>query len=166
MKVFDHLFDDFFNQIIIDELQNASFNFASDPPPEGKSDSGFIHMSLHDGKVDSFISSKLNVYGEIITKKIFSLMPELNEYYPRRFCWNYYSKSSSGTYHQDTNTNNNITVVYYLNTCDGGTYIEDKFVQSESGRAVVFDSRTNHCGIGPTEYDKRYMLNIILTKEI
>ena len=85
MKVFDHLFDDFFNQIIIDELQNASFNFASDPPPEGKSDSGFIHMSLHDGKVDSFISSKLNVYGEIITKKIFSLMPELNEYYPRPF---------------------------------------------------------------------------------
>lgn len=165
MKVVNDLFDNFFNECVIDDLRTAMFSLATDPPPEGKSDSGFVHISLQDGNVDSFMSSKLNVYAELILKKVVSMNPELTEYMPRRYCWNYYNKSSSGTYHPDTLEPNHKSIVYYLNTNDGGTYIEDKFVKSESGRAVIFDSNIQHCGIGPTEYDTRYMLNIVLIKE-
>ena len=165
MKVLNDLFDDFFNESVIDDLRTAPFSFATDPALEDKSDSGFLHLSLQDGKVESFISSKLNVYAELILKKIISMNPELSDYYPRRFNWNYYNKSSSGTWHPDTLEPNHISIVYNLNTNDGGTYIGDKFVKSEAGRAIIFKSNIEHRGVGPTEDAQRYMLNIVLMKE-
>jgi len=165
MKVLNNLFDNFFNETVIIDLRTAPFSFATDPAPEDKSDSGLVHLSLHDGKVESFISTKLNVYAEIILKKIVSLSPELRNHFPRRYNWNYYNRSSSGTWHPDTLEPGHVSIVYNLNTNDGGTYIGDKFVKSEEGRAIIFDSHIDHRGVGPTNDAQRYMLNIVLMKE-
>jgi len=165
MKVINNLFDSFFNESVIDELRTADFTLALDPPPEGKSDSGFVHSSLQGGNVNSLLSAKLNAYAELILKKIVRLNPDLRNYFPQRYVWNYYNKSSSGTYHPDSLEPDHISIVYYLNTCDGGTFIEDKFIESKEGRAVIFNSDVSHCGIGPTEHNARYVLNIVLVKD-
>ena len=50
------------------------------------------------------------------------------------------------------------SAILSLNTCDGGTYIGDKFVKSEENRLVIFDGSLPHSSTTCT--DKQYRVNI------
>lgn len=165
MKVLNELFDSFFNESVIDELKYVPYVLAADPTGGRHSDSGFVHVSFDANQPENYYNNKLNVYAELILKKIVSEQQHLKKYQPVRYYWNYYNRASNGTFHPDTLEPNHISIVYNLNTCDGGTMIEKEFVKSEQGRAVIFNSSTSHCGVGPTKDPVRFMLNIVLAKE-
>jgi len=78
----------------------------------------------------------------------------------KRYLWNYYNRSSCGYFHNDYSASNHCSVVYYLNTCDGYTQIDDKKIYSEAGKCIFFDSHIGHKGVGPKKDKKRFVLNI------
>jgi hypothetical protein len=47
-----------------------------------------------------------------------------------------------------------------LNTCDGGTWVENKFVKSEENQVIFFDPSKPHCSTSCT--DNQVRVNIIL----
>lgn len=164
--VLENLFDDFFNDCIQSELKKVKWMLSTDTLDENYSDAGFLHYSLNlfnPSKKPEM--NKLNFFGELITKKIKDNIPNLEDYIVTRFLWNYYNRSSTGTFHPDEKTNNYVSVIYYVNTCDGGTVVGNKFIKSESGKAVIFPSTTLHRGVGPKEDLQRYVLNILLYEE-
>ena len=50
--------------------------------------------------------------------------------------------------------------VFYINTCDGGTWIKDKFIQSISNRILLFDSNQPHQSTNCTDKKCRFNINI------
>jgi hypothetical protein len=69
-------------------------------------------------------------------------------------------------WHTDYQFNNhfsNITAIFYLNNCNGGTElkIKDKikFVKAEENKMLIFDSNTEHRVCTSTDIDKRYIIN-------
>ena len=163
--ILENLFDDFINNRIISELRNVKWILSGDTLDNEYSDAGFLHYSFNNNKPPHEQISRLNLYGELICQKVMEQIPDLQSYWITRFLWNYYNRSSTGTFHPDEHTDNFLSIVYYVNTCDGGTMIGDTFVKSESGTAVIFPSKTLHRGIGPTKDPNRYVLNILLYKE-
>ena len=178
MLIQDNLFDSFFNQIIIQDLNQCSWKMASCPTPDGKCDSGIIYESWHvDWGQEAYSTNKMNCYAEIILKKFLKDAGDLGPIGIHRYWWNYFNRANAGSFHKDINENSTdclrngqskvedfYSIVYSLNTCDGGTMIEDQFVKSEEGRAVMFPSNLEHRGIGPTVDAQRYNLNIIIQR--
>lgn len=81
----------------------------------------------------------------------------------RVFC-NYQNRNSKGIIHKDTFEPKHQSVVFHLNTNDGGTLFGEsgeKFIKSESGRCLSFDSMSYHGALGPTEYKQRFVVNIV-----
>tara|TARA_R110000851_G_scaffold50049_1_gene119951 strand:+ start:689 stop:1159 length:471 start_codon:yes stop_codon:yes gene_type:complete len=50
--------------------------------------------------------------------------------------------------------------IFYINTCDGGTWIKDKFIQSISNRILLFDSNKPHQSTNCTDKKCRFNINI------
>ena len=61
--------------------------------------------------------------------------------------------------HRDFNFNHK-GAIYYLNTCDGGTYIGDKFIPSIENQILLFDSSTPHQSTNCTDEKCRFNINI------
>lgn len=68
--------------------------------------------------------------------------------------------------HRDC-TAEKIVMVYYVNDCDGGTYIfpdenleKASFIRSKKGRAVFFSGGTLHAGQHPIESPARCVINM------
>ena len=49
--------------------------------------------------------------------------------------------------------------VFFLNTCNGGLYIGDKFIKSEENTVVKFDSSIPHSSTNCTDEKARFILN-------
>lgn len=82
-----------------------------------------------------------------------------------RILWNYYNRSSTGIYHVDKDFTDMkyFSIVYHLNTCDGGTIIEkNPMIPSIAGNAIIFPSNLPHRGVGPKKDPARFVLNFIL----
>lgn len=62
--------------------------------------------------------------------------------------------------HTDFNIKNGKTAILYLNTCNGGTYIKNKMVNSEENKMVIFPCETLHRGVSQTDVDRRAIINI------
>tara|TARA_R110000803_G_C11776131_1_gene295939 strand:- start:59 stop:532 length:474 start_codon:yes stop_codon:yes gene_type:complete len=50
--------------------------------------------------------------------------------------------------------------VYYINTCDGGTYLGDKFIPSVANTILLFDSSEYHQSTNCTDQKCRFNINI------
>jgi hypothetical protein len=50
--------------------------------------------------------------------------------------------------------------IYYINTCNGGTYIGDKFIKSIANRLLLFDSSKLHQSTNCTDKKCRFNINI------
>ena len=50
--------------------------------------------------------------------------------------------------------------VYYINTCNGGTYLGDKFIPSVANTILLFDSSEYHQSTNCTDQKCRYNINI------
>lgn len=139
---------------------------------ESKSDSGMILTSYDENlkfptaESDVIQLSNLNAAARFIL----SAYLERSQYkfrniVPVSILWNYYNKSSDGVEHKDIDFDNFYSIVYYLNDCDGGTYVGNDFYESKAGEAVLFKSNILHRGVGPTKSKSRYMVNLIFRCE-
>ena len=165
IDTFDRLLDDEINQIVIEELySNGLWTLAVDDTIDcEESDQGF-NMCTYSlaPNVSVYPNEILNSIGKIILKKVVNKYENNpNECMPVRFLFNYYNRASSGQFHIDNPDPRSQSIIYYFNTCDGGSIVNDEFIKSESGKAVVFNSNIQHKGIGPTINKNRYVLNIV-----
>ena len=102
----------------------------------------------------------LNIYARLIANILCS---KLNFKYNsiQRVYWNYYFKGQGGIGHVDSDTKNNVSVVYNMKNTDGGTEILNKFYPDIEGQAKIFKSEWFHKGVS-TKLDKsRLSLNIV-----
>jgi hypothetical protein len=64
-------------------------------------------------------------------------------------------------WHVDTDIDNFKTLLYYINTNNGGTAFETgEFVKSEQNTAVVVDGNIHHQSVGQTDTNVRLLINI------
>ena len=64
-------------------------------------------------------------------------------------------------WHVDTDIDNFKTLLYYINTNNGGTAFETgEFVKSEQNTAVVVDGNIPHQSVGQTDTNVRLLINI------
>lgn len=50
--------------------------------------------------------------------------------------------------------------IYYINTCNGGTYVGKKFIQSIQNRMFLFDANKEHRSTNCTDQKCRFNINI------
>ena len=65
-------------------------------------------------------------------------------------------------FHCDTD-NNNLTAIYYMNTCNGKTRFENPEigdVDSVGNRIVIFNAKQKHCTVTATDVQARVVINI------
>jgi hypothetical protein len=176
--VIDDIFDDDTNKVIIEYLQKQSgwhldgdlYNFNIKYDTGDYSDTGMLLLSYETNR-DNYLNqhnSTINVLGTLILDKILLKLKPMKfiNYKLNRFLWNYYNKASTGIMHRDMESltpTRYCSIVYYLNTCDGYTIIDDKEYESKSGRCVIFDSKLLHRGVGPSNDKKRFVLNIMFS---
>lgn len=137
---------------------------------EEHSDTGLLLHTYNDAPHEEDVSPEyesLNTLAQFIFE---SVMDKSKYVYHDielvRILWNYYNRASTGIFHVDkdfTDGKKYFSVIYYLNTCDGGTIIgKHPMIPSVSGNAVIFPSNQPHRGIGPTQEPTRYVLNFLL----
>jgi len=135
------------------------------------SDTGMLLLTYSDGPLGDDINNQylgLNTLAQYIFDSI--MEKSKTEYIgiaPVRILWNYYNRASTGVFHVDKDFDKNkyFSIVYHLNTCDGGTVIKQTKIPSVSGNAIIFESNVPHCGLGPNHDPARYVLNILLRYE-
>ena len=81
-----------------------------------------------------------------------------------RFFWNMYYPNHKSLGHIDDPKDDSVSIVYNLNTTNGGTMIDNKFYQDKAGEAKVFRSNLQHQGIGDTSNTCRFNLNVLLER--
>jgi hypothetical protein len=180
-EVIDDVFSDkFFTQYLLEGListkgwQICSDNFYessvgdSDFESSKYSDPGVILETFNQERPpqERFGDHRLNAYGDLIFTKILHLSQYQYEGVGvLRYFWNYYNRSSTGLYHLDMTDadppGNYCSIVFYINESDGGTYLEKEFFEHKANRAIIFNSKTPHRGVGPTNAKQRWNLNII-----
>lgn len=159
------------NHLIIQELlDSCRWRLAFDNGPEdvhnsvlnNKRDKDFgLNMRSYHSREYFDENVKLNIWAQIV---LFSVLEKNKKFInPRvvRFNWNYYNKSSTGNFHTDSENNNSHSILYSLHNSDGGIEIANTFYQDVEGEAKLFNSRTQHKGIGPTKNLMRLNLNIV-----
>lgn len=170
-KILENILDIETNNIVIEELRNnCSWKLADDSNDQetGYSDQGFNSLTYtHAPNKIVYPNDFLNSIATLIFKKVVTKVEEEpDQCIPVRFLFNYYNTGSEGRYHIDNPDPRSKSIVYYFNDCDGGTFVEDDFIESKNGRAVVFDSNLNHKGAGPRKFKQRFVLNIIYLRGI
>jgi hypothetical protein len=155
------------NIIIIKELCNHHWFLAFDKSKDrlykvfSSKNNGFSILTFYNGKKNKI--SKLNFYGFLIfdiIKDRLNLNGEID-----RLHWNMYFKKQDSETHTDKNFDGFKSILYNLHTTDGGIEIENKFYPDVMGQAKIFKSNLLHKGIGPTNDNVRFNLNIVF-KEI
>lgn len=137
---------------------------------EGRSDTGLLLHTYNDAPCDEDDSHQyesLNTLAQFIFESVMAKSKYVyHDIELIRILWNYYNRASTGIYHVDKDFIDGkkyFSVVYHLNTCDGGTIIEkNPMIPSVSGNAMIFPSNLPHRGVGPTKEPTRYVLNILL----
>jgi hypothetical protein len=169
MKIYSNILPNDLNSKIIKILLNEpNWRFGKDYEKEivsGVFDSAINHAGFslisYDAVNNINIDSVLNIYADIILHFVVQAH-ELNKFTVQRFCWNYYMSGMQGNYHVDHDGDDRLSILYSLNTTDGGLYLGDKFYPDCEGEAKVFNSYLKHKGVGPQKHKARFNLNTIL----
>lgn len=83
-----------------------------------------------------------------------------------RFLWNYYNRSSTGTAHIDYDSDNYVSIIYYLNTSDAFTIVGDTSVDCVEGQSIMFNSKTLHRGTSLIQSKFKFALNIMFSYDL
>lgn len=134
------------------------------------SDTGLLLHTFNDAPHEDDVSAEYESLNTL-AQYIFESVMERSQYVYHdielvRILWNYYNRASTGIYHVDKDFKNGkkyFSVVYHLNTCDGGTIIEkNPMIPCVAGNAIIFPSNLPHRGVGPTKDPTRFVLNFLL----
>jgi hypothetical protein len=169
MKILPHILPNNSNQRIIKNLLHSPhWQFAEDddkPAEVGVFDNNVNHAAFILTSYDLFKNINndaiLNIYANLITD-IVCEKEEIKNYTIQRFCWNYYMPGMSGNYHTDNENDNRLSILYSLNTTDGGFYLKDDFYPDVMGTAKIFKSNIEHKGVGPKKDKARFNLNVVI----
>lgn len=173
VKHFAQLFPPEFNQVVCYELhRRAEWRLCLDEhylegyDPQQFSDTGSVYYTYsedHDWNSVNTQDPNRGYFNTLAYTILHTALKSTDITDPRisRVMWNYYSRSSTGITHKDSEQPNTYTLVYNLSDTDGGTYIQDEFYPGRSGDAVLFPSNTAHRGQGPTQQPRRFALNVI-----
>lgn len=185
VETFDTGLDQCFNDYIIKQLyassswrvsydefyqheKNSSY-YVDNRLDDKFSDSGMLLCSYSIDQPDhvNHFNFKLNVLANLIFSIIIKKQTKyvFKETRPTRFLWNYYNRASTGVLHKDEIKKNFGSIVYYLNTCDASTIIEDIKINCIAGTGAIFDSNSWHRGTGPADSKNKFMLNIVFSYE-
>ena len=66
--------------------------------------------------------------------------------------------------HTDTDAENGMSCIYYLNDSDGDTFFfgeDNRTVTPKENRAVLFDAHHHHCSSNPINTDRRMIINTV-----
>ena len=172
VQKFTDIQDSYNNQVALDALRRITgwniCNTRNDPCPDSYSDLGLVCRTFDIMPEELVNSPELNYFAYLVCNKIASLAG-IRNWRPARYLWNYYHRSATCNFHQDCGYyptyDDKITylsLVYYVNTCDGGTTVESEFFPSIEGNAVLFPSTTLHKGHPPVKDQQRFVLNGML----
>lgn len=172
IEVLDNIVDKDYYNLVINSLYQSPCWYPSldeevelDDLNKDKSDSGFLIMSYNCDKPEVGMKPDHN-YINHHAYNLFQLFLMKSSYRfkdvdLKRYLWNYYNKSSDGVLHCDSDAESFFSIVFYLKDSDGGTYVENEFIEDACGRAVLFKSNTPHRGKGPTIFKNRFCLNVV-----
>jgi hypothetical protein len=173
--VIENLCDKFHNKILLQYLSiykgwsicNDFTSYGDTAPSVNTntySDGGFIARTFSLEQPMPENSYHLNEAAYFILSKV-AMHLDIKTYTGHRYNWNYYNRSSTGTQHRDADKSASlVSILYNLNTNDGGTIIDGTMYSSVAGTAIVFPSHILHKGVGPTKSSQRYNLNIIFAE--
>jgi len=185
-EIIENACEDSFNQFVIENLKKqSSWNLSPDQYDtkiqtdmdstsyakniDGFSDTGMLLTSYsnHPDEEDiNYDHEGLNLLAQYIFESAIKKSAyNYQDIELIRILWNYYNKASTGIFHVDKDFDEQkyFSVIYHLNTCDGGTIIEENdMIPSVAGNAILFDSNLPHRGVGPSKDDSRFVLNILL----
>jgi hypothetical protein len=169
MKIYNNILPHDLNSKIIQILvESPHWQFAEDDEKgilPGVFDNSVNHSAFILSSFDIFKNTNcapiLNIYADVILQFVLKECG-IDKYKLQRACWNYYMPGMSGNYHMDNENDNRLSILYSLNTTDGGFYLEDKFFPDIMGQAKVFKSNIKHKGVGPIKDKARFNLNMII----
>tara|TARA_R110000803_G_scaffold138979_1_gene205661 strand:- start:49 stop:579 length:531 start_codon:yes stop_codon:yes gene_type:complete len=123
---------------------------------------GFTHITcdIEENQLLN-MNDPLNVYASIVVNKIVETA-NIKFNFINRIHWNYYLQGQEGIGHVDKNTDNYLSILYNIQTTDGGTEILGKFYKDSEGEAKIFKSNWIHKGFSTKEDKARTSLNIVL----
>ena len=169
------LYPDEFNKSLRDQLQRSAEwrlcldeHYLPGSDWDQHSDTGFVYYTYINDRDWAEIAARdpargfFNTQAESILHTALSRMG-INQAVIHRIMWNYYNRSSQGILHRDHQLPGLHSMVYNLSHTDGGTEIEGKFYQGNSGTAIVFPSELEHRGFGPKQQPTRFVLNCIFS---
>ena len=179
-KIIHNVMNDDFNEMLTEDLTTVNrWTIITDwdlypennlAEPEKFSDSGLSIKSydhggtIGDGSFDP-VFTRLNAIGKPIFDAIIEKSDIIKPVQLLRLQWNYYNAGSTGNTHVDTEQDGIQSIVYNINTNNGGTVIDGEFIKSVAGDAIIFPSNVPHHGVGPGQAEMRFMLNIMFYVE-
>ena len=115
---------------------------------------GYFYFT-HDLYKDNIVTSNHFYLVEPLIKK-------LNILFLRRVKINCYTRDSKLIRHRE---HQDLLVphqgaIFSLNTCNGGTYIKNKFIESKENRIILFDPSIKHSSTNCTDEQARFNINI------
>lgn len=129
------------------------------------SDRGFVYIN-YDKNKNIRDNDILSTYGLIIFDSIKEKSHLLKSNNITRFFWNYYHPKSTTSFHIDSESSTNMSIIFNPHTNSGGTeFILDgktEFIKSVQNEAIIFPSSIEHRGIAPKTETSRFSLNIIV----
>lgn len=133
----------------------------------------FVHIIIRDNKVNS---QKIELIKPILQNLAEKMQKNI---YVEKAKFNFLPQAVSNNYHYPhvdvkSDSNEMMSMIYYVNTCDGDTYffndtgpktktvtkVVDK-VTPKKGKAVIFESKQFHSGSSPVDSEKRIVLNVV-----
>ncbi len=105
------------------------------------------------------------IFDETRIKRIEPILTRLNIDFLLRAKVNLTTRTSEplqSNFHCDTNQNN-LTAIYYVNTCNGKTRFENpdiEDVDSIANRVIIFNAQQKHCTVTATDVKARVVANI------
>ncbi len=131
---------------------NFSYFFSDKVANKEDNKNFYFYHPLYDNNLPK--SNYFNLIKPLIDKlNILSLIRAKVNCFPRSEKLIKYDK------HSDCNFTHK-GAIYYLNTCDGGTYIGEKFIPSIENQILLFDSSILHQSTNCTDEKCRFNINI------
>lgn len=180
-KIIENILPNNISNIIKEKLINTSgWQIVHDGLPlevfstvHQASDGGMLLFSHKKDEENTF--HELNFYADMILRLVLekcvvtqehAIVPEFSNIELHRHLWNYYNGNSKGVEHTDKDLDDFYSIVYYVNTTEGGTFIIDDegnkfFSPSVAGNCVIFPSKLLHWGTGAPINGHRFALNIL-----
>ncbi len=140
---------------------------------QGLNPNQFVHLVISESKVNS---QKIELIRPVLQNLAEKMQKNI---YVEKAKFNFLPQAISDDYHYPhvdikSDSDDMMSMIYYVNNCDGDTYFFDDIgpktktyttvvdkVTPKKGKAVIFESKQFHSGSSPVVSEKRIVLNVV-----